>query len=85
MEQAWKRVGWGLAWAAVHSGIGRRTIIDDALKREAERLRTGGFSLRDIGAQLNVSAATVHKALGQLSEELSATKRTKSGAPVSVC
>ena len=43
--------------------IGRRTVIDEHLKSEAARLRSGGLSLRDIGARLDVSAATIHKAL----------------------
>lgn len=43
--------------------IGRRTIIDQALRTEAARLRCSGLSLRDIGAKLDVSAATIHKAL----------------------
>lgn len=44
--------------------IGRRTVIDESLKSEAARLRFSGLSLRDIGARLEVSAATVLKALG---------------------
>jgi DNA invertase Pin-like site-specific DNA recombinase len=43
--------------------IGRRSVIDDTLQERAARLRTSGLSLRDIGARLNVSAATVLKAL----------------------
>jgi DNA invertase Pin-like site-specific DNA recombinase len=43
--------------------IGRRTVIDDAFRNEAARLRAKGLSLRDIGRRLDVSAATVHKGL----------------------
>ena len=43
--------------------IGRRSIIDGSLKAEVARLRSDGLSLRDIGGQLKVSAATVLKAL----------------------
>jgi DNA invertase Pin-like site-specific DNA recombinase len=43
--------------------IGRRSVIDDTLQMRAARLRSDGLSLRDIGGRLNVSAATVLKAL----------------------
>ncbi|MGC1178865.1 MAG: recombinase family protein [Methyloceanibacter sp.] len=43
--------------------IGRRCVIDDTLRTQALRLRSAGHSLRDIGGRLNVSAATVLKAL----------------------
>ena len=43
--------------------IGRRSVIDESLQVRAARLRLNGLSLRDIGKQLNVSAATVLKAL----------------------
>ena len=43
--------------------IGRRSVIDDTLRTQALRLRSGGHSLRDIGGRLNVSVATVLKAL----------------------
>jgi DNA invertase Pin-like site-specific DNA recombinase len=43
--------------------IGRRSAIDESLQARAARLRSGGYSLREIGGRLNVSAATVLKAL----------------------
>src|SRR4029078_4087296 len=43
--------------------IGRRSVIDDAFRAQPLRLRCGGHSLREIGGRLNVSAATVLKAL----------------------
>jgi len=43
--------------------IGRRSVIDQAFKCEARRLRDMGFTLRVIGTKLDVSAATVLKAL----------------------
>ena len=43
--------------------IGRRSVIDESLQARAARLRSDGHSLRDIGGRLNVSAATVLKAL----------------------
>jgi DNA invertase Pin-like site-specific DNA recombinase len=43
--------------------IGRRSVIDETFRTQALRLRSGGYSLRDIGGRLNVSAATVLKAL----------------------
>jgi len=43
--------------------IGRRSVIDESLQARAARLRSDGLSLRDIGWRLNVSAATVLKAL----------------------
>jgi DNA invertase Pin-like site-specific DNA recombinase len=43
--------------------IGRRSVIDDSLRARAACLRSDGLSLRDIGGRLNVSAATVLKAL----------------------
>ena len=43
--------------------IGRRTLIDEALQTRAARLRLDGLSLRDIGKRLDVSAATILKAL----------------------
>ena len=48
--------------------IGRRTVIDERLQNEAAQLRAGGRSLRDIGKQLDVSAATVLKALAARSQ-----------------
>ena len=43
--------------------IGRRSVIDETLRTQVMRLRSGGHSVRDIGGRLNVSAATVLKAL----------------------
>ena len=43
--------------------IGRRSVIDELLQARAARLRSDGLSLRDIGGRLNVSPATVLKAL----------------------
>jgi DNA invertase Pin-like site-specific DNA recombinase len=43
--------------------IGRISVIDATLQERAARLRLDGLSLRDIGTRLNVSAATVLKAL----------------------
>ena len=43
--------------------IGRRSVIDESLQARAARLRSDGLSLRDIGGRLNVSPATVLKAL----------------------
>jgi len=43
--------------------IGRRGVIDESLQARAARLRSHGHSLREIAAQLSVSAATVLKAL----------------------
>jgi DNA invertase Pin-like site-specific DNA recombinase len=43
--------------------IGRRSVIDESLQARVARLRSDGLSLRDIGGRLNVSAATVLKAL----------------------
>jgi putative DNA-invertase from lambdoid prophage Rac len=44
--------------------IGRRSVIDEAMRVRAARFRSDGLSLRDIGGRLNVSAATILKALG---------------------
>ena len=43
--------------------IGRRSVIDEALQTRAACLRLDGVSLRDIGKRLDVSAATILKAL----------------------
>ncbi len=43
--------------------IGRRSVIDESLQARAARLRLNGHSLREIAGRLNVSAATVLKAL----------------------
>ncbi len=43
--------------------IGRRSVIDESLQARAAHLRSDGLSLRDIGGRLNVSPATVLKAL----------------------
>jgi DNA invertase Pin-like site-specific DNA recombinase len=43
--------------------IGRRSVIDESLQARAARLRSHGHSLREIGKRLEVSAATVLKAL----------------------
>jgi DNA invertase Pin-like site-specific DNA recombinase len=43
--------------------IGRRSVIDETLRTQVLHLRSGGHSLREIGGRLNVSAATVLKAL----------------------
>jgi DNA invertase Pin-like site-specific DNA recombinase len=43
--------------------IGRRGVIDETLRARAAHLRSDGLSLRDIGGRLNVSAATILKAL----------------------
>ena len=43
--------------------IGRRSVIDNSLRTQAERLRSNGLSLRAVGSQLNISPATVLKAL----------------------
>lgn len=59
-----ERIMAGQSRARAHGKrIGRRPVIDEYLKAEAERLREGGLSLREIGGQLKVSAATVLKAL----------------------
>jgi DNA invertase Pin-like site-specific DNA recombinase len=47
--------------------IGRRSVIDESLQARAARLRSDGLSLRVIGGRLNVSAATVLKALNSSS------------------
>jgi DNA invertase Pin-like site-specific DNA recombinase len=43
--------------------IGRRSVIDESLQARAVRLKSNGLSLRKIGERLNVSAATVLKAI----------------------
>jgi len=43
--------------------IGRRSVIDEALQARATRLRSDGLSLRQVGKRLNLSAATVLKAI----------------------
>jgi DNA invertase Pin-like site-specific DNA recombinase len=43
--------------------IGRRSVIDESLQAQAVRLKSNGLSLRKIGERLNVSAATVLKAI----------------------
>lgn len=45
--------------------IGRRSVIDQSIIERAAQLRTNGLSLRDIGKQLDISAATVLKALSR--------------------
>jgi DNA invertase Pin-like site-specific DNA recombinase len=43
--------------------IGRKTVIDESLQARALTLRSDGLSLRNIGRRLDVSAATILKAL----------------------
>jgi DNA invertase Pin-like site-specific DNA recombinase len=43
--------------------IGRKSVIDKSLQVQAVRLKSTGLSLRKIGERLNVSAATVLKAI----------------------
>jgi len=43
--------------------IRRRSVIDESLQARAVRLKSNGLSLRKIGERLNVSAATVLKAI----------------------
>jgi DNA invertase Pin-like site-specific DNA recombinase len=43
--------------------LGRRSALDDHAKRRAARLKRSGHSVREIAAQLECGASTIHRAL----------------------